>query len=464
MKLLDDEKDSAVKIWLLSSVVWLAITPFIGFFMSFQFFAPDAMEFLGAFNLSFGKLRAMHTSGVIFAWFGMAAFGSVFYIVPRLCNTLLYSERLANLTAWLWNLVVVLMIVSYWAGIRQPYEYAEAPWFVDILVVIAVLLIIYNIQMTVMRRKRAKLYVSVWYLVGGLYMTAIVYLVGNFLPYLFTGVGTMIINGWWIHNAVGLFITPFGIGIAYYIIPKSAKMPLYSHRLSIIGFWTLVAIYPFTGVHHYLQAPIPTWLAEMAIILSVLLLIPVFAAVTNFLMTPRNNWERLVKSYPLRFATMGTIFYLITSLQGVFQTASIFNWFVHFTEWVPAHAHIAILGAFTLYTISAVYYIIPRVTGRQLWSRSLASWHFWLLAIGIPIFWIIFTISGIVMGYGINLQGNTVYEMIEPLKAIRVARTIAGGFIVLGMWIFAYNIFMTLRKGKPFIEGVSDEVPEVEVK
>ncbi len=462
MNLKVNEMPGSVKTWLLSAVLWLAIAPFIGFFMSFQFFAPNAMEFLSTLNLSFGKLRAMHTSGVIYGWFGMAAFGAVFHIIPRLCNTGLYSDRLSSFTAWLWNFAVALMIISYWAGIRQPYEYAEAPWFVDILVVIAVLLIIYNIQMTVIRRERARLYVSVWYLAGGLYMTAIVYLVGNFLPYLFTGVGNMIINGWWIHNAVGIFITPLGIGIAYYIIPKSSKTPLYSHRLSIIGFWTLIVIYPFTGVHHYLQAPVPTWLAELAIVTSVLLLIPVFAAVTNFIMTPRHNPERFIKSYPLRFAALGTVFYLITCLQGAFQTSSMFNWFIHFTEWVPAHAHIAILGAFTLFTISAVYYIIPRVTGRQMWSRRLASWHFWLLAVGIPVFWVVFTMSGIVMGYGVNQLGSTIYEMTGPLKAIRAARTIAGAFIVMGMWIFAYNIFMTLRKGKPFIDGESEEVPEVE--
>jgi len=467
--------DSAARFWLLSSVFWMTIGPFLGLLISTQFIWPDLWATtLDPLGLNFGELRAVHTNSVIYAVFGMGAFGSIMYIVPRLVDQNLHSEKLGVFTGYAWNAVIVLdalllLGAEYLTGSpflnailgRQPFEYAEAPLLLDVLVVVAVLAVIYNLLRTLRKREEAKLYVSVWYLVGGLFMTAVTYLVGNFVPgYIVGGASGMIVNGWWIHNAVGLFVTPLGVGIAYYVIPKASKTPLYSHRLSIIGFWTLVWVYPITGVHHYMQAPIPTWLNELAIVTSILLLIPVFAAVTNFFMTPGGNWKRWTESYPLRFAMVGTVYYLLTCLQGPFHTSNTVNYYIHFTEWVASHAHLAALGAFVFYVTALMYYAFPRITGRQFYSRRLASWHFWLLTIGLLAFWVTFTISGIVMAVGTNTLGATVHEMNNAVVSMRAARTFFGAWIVVGFWLFAYNVYQTVVRGKGQpLEQESDEVP-----
>jgi cytochrome c oxidase cbb3-type subunit 1 len=338
----------------------------------------------------------------------------------------------------------------------QPYEYAEAPLLVDILIVLCAVAIIISVHATVLARTKPTLYVSIWYLLGGLYTTAITYLAGNFLVLAFSGLGNQIIHAWWLHNAVGLFITPLGLGIAYYLIPITSQQPVYSHRLGILGFWTLMAFYPGTGLHHFLQMPMPTWIGEFAVVSSVLLAIPVLAVVVNHLATPANNWRKIFESFPLRFAIFGSVYYLFTCIQGPFQTTHAVNWFVHFTEWVQAHAHLALTGAFTCYGIAAIIYIFPRVTGRQLYSRTLASWVFWIMAVVFPLFYLGFTHSGLLTAISINILGNTIYETISAVWLARFFRTLMGAGVVLGFWLFGYLIVRSLQVGPKFEEGMNE--------
>lgn len=316
-----------------------------------------------------------------------------------------------------------------------------------------------SVHSTVLARRRERLYVSIWYLLGGLYTTAITYLVGNFLTLAFSGLGNQILHAWWLHNAVGLFITPLGVGIAYYIIPLAARQPLYSHRLSILGFWTLMVFYPGTGLHHFLQMPVPRWIGEFAVISSVLLAIPVLAVVVNHLATPKADWTRLIKSFPLRFAFLGSVYYLVTCIQGPFQTTHAVNWFVHFTEWVQAHAHLALAGAFTCYGLAAGFYLFPRLTGRRLYSRPLAGWIFWLMAVIFPLFYLGFTHSGLVTGVSVNLLGNTIYETLQAVWLARFFRTLMGAGVVLAFWLYVFLIVRSLWAGPAWQEG-QDEVAE----
>lgn len=456
----------AIKLWFFSSLVWLALGPAIGLFQSLQFLWPDALAFLSDWSLAYSKLRIVHTNAVILGWLIMMFVAATLYIVPKLCQTELRHAGWAYWAGWLWNLAVVLDVVLIWAGIVghpllsiQPYEYAEAPLAVDLIVVIAVVMVIFSVHHTVLRRERARLYVSVWYLLGGLYTTAITYLVGNFLTLGFSGLGNQVLEAWWLHNAVGLIITPAGLGIAYYLIPMAAQRPLYSHSLSILGFWTLMVFYPGTGLHHFLQMPMPTWIHEFAVISSVLLAIPVLAVVVNFLGTPQGNWQRTFESFPLRFAVLGSVYYLLTCIQGPFQTTTAVNWFVHFTEWVQAHAHLALAGAFTCFGMAAAFFMFPRVVGRQLYSRTLASWTFWLMAVVFPLFYLGFTHSGLVTAISINLLGNTIYETLSAVWLARLFRTLMGAGVVLGFLLFVWLIGRSLRAGPRFEEGMN-EVPE----
>jgi cytochrome c oxidase cbb3-type subunit I len=400
---------------------------------------------------------------VIYGWIGMSFVAAIFYIVPKLCGVPLKYPKLAYWAGWLWNLAVLLNLALIWAGIVgnpllsiQPYEYAEAPLLVDILIVLCAVAIIISVHATVLARTKPTLYVSIWYLLGGLYTTAITYLAGNFLVLAFSGLGNQIIHAWWLHNAVGLFITPLGLGIAYYLIPIASQQPVYSHRLGILGFWTLMAFYRGTGLHHFLQMPMPTWIGEFAVVSSVLLAIPVLAVVVNHLATPANNWRKIFESFPLRFAIFGSVYYLFTCIQGPFQATHAVNWFVHFTEWVQAHAHLALTGAFTCYGIAAIIYIFPRVTGRQLYSRTLASWVFWIMAVVFPLFFLGFTHSGLVTAISINILGNTIYETISAVWLARFFRTLMGAGVALGFWLFGYLIVRSLQVGPKFEEGMNE--------
>ncbi len=453
----------AVKLWFMSSLFWLGLGPLVGLFMSLQFLWPDSLNFLGDLSLAYSKLRIFHTNLVVYGWIATSFVAAILYIIPKLSENELKLPKLAYWAGWIWNLAVALDIALIWAGVVgspllsiQPYEYAEAPMLVDLLIVVGAVMIIASVHLTVITRKRPALYVSVWYLLGGLYTTAITYLVGNFLTLAFTGLGNQIIHAWWLHNAVGLFITPLGVGIAYYIVPKAAERPLYSHRLSILGFWTLMAFYPGTGLHHFLQMPMDRWIGEFAVISSVLLAIPVLAVVVNFLATPRGAWQRVIQSFPLRFAALGTVFYLLTCIQGPFQTTHAVNWFVHFTEWVQAHAHLALAGAFTCYGLAAGYYLFPRLTGRQIYSWTLASWTFWLMAVIFPLFYLGFTHAGIVTGISINQLGNSIYETIVAVWMPRLFRTVMGAGVVLAFLFYIYQFVRSLKVGAEWREGMNE--------
>jgi cbb3-type cytochrome c oxidase subunit I len=456
-------ENKAIRFWFISSVFWIGIGPLIGLFQSLQFLWPESLNFLAEFSLSYSKLRIFHTNLVVYGWIGTSFISAILYIIPKLCDTELKFPKLAYWAGWIWNIAVILNLILIWAGIVgnpllsiQPYEYAEAPMLVDILIVIAVVMIIASVHITVIKRKRKALYVSVWYLLGGLYTTAITYLVGNFLVLAFTGLGNQIIHAWWLHNAVGMFITPLGVGIAYYIIPKASKQPLYSHRLSILGFWTLMAFYPGTGVHHFLQMPMPRWIGEFAIISSVLLAIPVLAVVVNFLATPRGAWERVIHSYPLRFAILGAMYYLLTCIQGPFQSTHAVNWFIHFTEWVQAHAHLALAGAFTCFGLAAGFYLFPRITGRQLYSSSMSSWIFWLMAIIFPLFYLGFTHSGIVTGISVNLLGQSIYESLQAVWTARLFRTAMGAGVMLAFLLYIFMILRSFKIGPTWTEDMNE--------
>lgn len=459
----------AIKLWFYSALFWLLLGPAIGVLQSLQFLVPEWLLGLDSAGLPYSKLRIMHTNLAIYGWIVMSFIGAILYIVPRLTDTDLRYPDVAYWAGWVWNTALALNVVLIHAGIVgsallsiQAGEYAEAPLISDILITLAVVAVIVSVHATVLARKR-RLYVSVWYLLGGLYTTAITYLVGNYLVLAFGGLGYQVIEAWWLHNAVGMIITPLGLGVAYYVIPLAAQKPLYSHRLSILGFWTLMAFYPGTGLHHFLQMPMPTWINEFAMISSVLLAIPVLAVVTNLLATPAGNWGRAFESYPLRFTALGVVYYLFTCIQGPFQATAAVNWYVHFTEWVQAHAHLALAGAFTCFGMGAIYFILPRVTGKQFYSRTMASWTFWLMAVAFPLFYLGFTHSGLVTSISVNHLGNTIYQTISAVWMARLFRTVMGLGTVLAFVLFAWLVLKTLWQGKPWQEGMN-EVPEAEPK
>src|SRR5512137_3099662 len=280
-----EEPTSAL--FLVSSVVFFAITTLVGLLVATKFVWPEFMSTIP--QLTYGRLRPLHINGVLFGWLLAADMGLAFYLVPRLCGVKLWSEKLGVATAVIWNVIVLGAVVSLLAGWNQGLEYAELPLPLDVLVVVAWIMFGANIFGTIAQRKYLQMYVSLWYVMGTTLWTAFVYLTGNFAVLFATGVNQANLNWMYVHNAVGLIFTPIGLAIAYYYIPKSSNTPLFSHKLSMIGFWSLAFVYVWTGAHHMLHGPISQWLQTIAIAFSVMLLIPVWTLVYNFLATMKGQ-------------------------------------------------------------------------------------------------------------------------------------------------------------------------------
>jgi cytochrome c oxidase cbb3-type subunit 1 len=301
----------------------------------------------------------------------------------------------------------------------------------------------FNIFATVATRKHEKIYVSSWYIMGAIIWTAFVYLTGNFAVEFFSGVNQMNLNWFYVHNAVGLIFTPLGIGIAYYYIPKAAQAPLYSHKLSMIGFWSIAFIYVWTGAHHMLNGPISQWLQTVSILFSACLIIPVWTVVFNFFATVSGRWERVRQEPVLKFLMAGTTFYVLTCFQGPMHSLRTVNAIVSKTDWIVGHAHMAVFGAFSFFAIGGSLYTVPRIVGRQLYSVKLANQAFWIMFTGGLVFFAGLWIGGFMQG----LQWNDVtIPWIDTVKFMRpfwMVRLLSGAFIYSGIVLVFYNLVRT---------------------
>ena len=301
--------------FLLSAAFWLVFAPTIGVILSIKF---NYFGFLGGVSwLTWGRLRPVHVMGVIFGAFTTAIFGLTYYMVPRLCGVRMYKENWSRAIFWLWNLGLTAGLISLALGQNLGIEAGEFPVWDDILIEIVFILITIQIIVTVVRRKEKKLYVTLWYLTAAFVWTVFNYAFGHFiLPFSMPGVNNAAMHGLYIHYVVGLWITPAGLAVIYYFLPLSAQAPLYSHKLSLIGFWSLAFFYPFVGTHHYIYSPIPYWTQTIAIVASMMLIIPVWTVIQNFYGTFVGHWQRLQESYTAKFLIIGAFYYLIGCFQG----------------------------------------------------------------------------------------------------------------------------------------------------
>ncbi len=444
------QPNSAARNFIYSATFWVAVTDTIGLVTSAEFVDPDL--FGGIPWLEFGRVRPMHVNGVAFLWLSMGYVGVFFYIIPKLCGRPLYSERLANITMILWNIWGVALILTLGAGMTQAREYAEAIWPLDIWFVILLGLTAYNIFMTLATRIEPKLYVSVWYIIGALVWFPNVYMIGNVIwnpPFgALQGIDDSVWQWFYGHNILGLWFTTGGVGIAYYMIPAITRTPVYSHLLSLVGFWTLGLFYTMVGQHHLLQTPTPGWLKTVATLGSISLFVPVLTFITNIFMTMRGNWQKIYESVPLKFIITGVIFYLITCIQGPFQATQSFNRLIHFTQWIIGHAHLALLGAFTFILMGACYYVIPMTLGRRIFSVKLAEAQFWLMTLGFLGFFISLQIAGLIQGACWMTTNHSVYWCLTAIRPYLIARSVSGALMVSGGWIQLYNLYKTATAGE----------------
>ena len=431
--------------YMLSAAGWMVVGATFGFIGGTELIAPDLLGNIPW--IVFGRIRAMHTNLVMFGFVVTMLIGAAHTIVPHLLRTPLHSEKVGIASLVVWNLSLLVGVVALSFGYTQSREYAELFWPADIGVVIAFLLMLYNFTRTLMNREEKLLYVSVWYFVGGLYLSAATYVIGNvmWVPWkgALHGMPDAVIHWFYGHNVLGLMMTPLAVGAAYYVIPRAAKAPLYSHTLSLIGFWSLLVMYTHIGTHHLLQAPAPTWLKLISIVDSIAMIIPVATVLVNLWMTAKGRVASLTQDIAARFVFVGTILYLIVCVQGPFQSLPVVQRITHFTNWVPAHAHLAVLGFVGMIAFGTFYFLLPGITGREIHSRGLAVLQYWLMLFGVSGMMVDLTIAGLVQGHA-WFHGETVYRVLPSMYVYNVVRVMMGGLIVTGACVGMYNVVRSL--------------------
>jgi len=454
-----DRQDSAALHGLISGAIWFVIGVTLGLTMSEELTLPDL--FSGIPQLVFSRLRPAHVNMMLFGFLSTAFYGAWYFIVPRLCRIPLQSNRMANILLLLWNITVFAGTIALLNGDSQGKEYSEYPWYIDWPIELLLIVNAVIIYRTIGARREPKLYVSLWYIGGTVVWIALLYAIGNVLWHPITtnlpdgqvqysgaliGLDDAIWNWFYGHNVFGLYITTGGIAIVYYLVPKIVRRPVYSHSMSLIGFWAIALLYAPTGQHHLLQAPIPNWTKVYAIICSVALIVPVFTQSTNIFMTMRGQWGMIFDNVPLRYVLTGSFFYLSASFQGSIQSFMTVNKFVHFTQWTVAHAHLALLGGFGFLAGGATLYMIPQILRRPIWSRNLADAQYWLMLLGLTGFFWALTAAGLAQASAWTSAGQQIVKSFVLLKPYFYLRSIFGGMIWLGALLQLINVVMTLRQ------------------
>jgi len=426
-----------IRKWLAWGFLWLLFFPTVGVIVSTKFNYP---EFLGNLPwLTFGRLRPIHVNGVIWGPFSTLFIGLCHYIVPRLCGVRLWKERWGYTLLWVWNLNLALAVVLLALGWNRGWEAGEFPLINVIIIFLSVLLLTVQFLMTIKNRRETPLYVSLWYLIAAFIWTDVNLVVLMLGPHHIPGINNAAWHGLFIHYVVGLWITPAGYVLIYYFLPASVRNPIYSHKLSLIGFWSLAFFYPFVGIHHYLYSPIADWAETIAIISSMMLIIPVWTVLQNFFGTMIGKWREFGRNLPAKFLIVGSIMYLVGCFQGSTEALRSLQQPTHFTDFVISHSHLTVFGTFVVWAIGGALYVWPRVTGSELWSFKLGNWGFWLITVGISAMGLILSAQGLQQGYMLMAQS----EWIDSVNAIRPywwVRTFTGISMDIGMSLLVYNL------------------------
>ncbi|CAN5266717.1 hypothetical protein BH10CYA1_BH10CYA1_36370 [soil metagenome] len=419
----------------LAALVTLLISAIFGLIVSIKMHHPD---FAGNDAwLTWGRLRYNHTQGIFFGWLGNAFLMFLYYAVPKLSLRSVTSKQLGWCLFALWNFAVVLPgWLLVFAGFSQPLEWGEFPLMVDAFVVVALLIMIAQFALPLLKGKLSHLYVSGWYILGSLIFTALAYPVGNIAPQLLPGAQGAAFSGLWIHDAIGLYVTPLAVAIAYFVIPMATRRPINSHFLSMIGFWILFFVYPLNGTHHYIFSAIPMDAQSGAIAASVYLGLDVILVVANLLLSLRGSGQFIKQDVSLRFVWMGIILYLIVSLQGSLQALMPLNRLVHFSDWVIGHSHLAMLGFASFVAVGGMTHVWQRIPGVRFNQKAL-TWCYWLMLSGMIAMVAVLTVAGLVESH----LWQSSLPWLDSVRTVRdywVARTFAAipvlaGFICL--WI-----------------------------
>jgi len=452
--------DGVVRGFAIMSVIYGVVGMLVGVIIAAQLAWPE-LNF-GVSWLTYGRLRPLHTNAVIFAFGGSVLFATSYYVVQRTCHTHLFSNKLAWLTFWGWNAVIVSAVITLPMGLTQSKEYAELIWPIDLL--ITVVWVSYAIVFfgTVGIRKVKHIYVANWFFGAYIITIALLHIFNNLaIPTsathsysAYAGVQDAMIQWWYGHNAVGFFLTAAFLGMMYYFIPKQAERPVYSYRLSIVHFWALIFTYMWAGPHHLHYTALPDWTQSVGMVFSLILLAPSWGGMINGIMTLSGAWHKLRDDPILRFLIVSLSFYGMSTFEGPMMSIKTVNALSHYTDWTVGHVHSGALGWVGLVSMGSLYYLIPRLFGqKKMYSVPAIEIHFWVATIGIVLYIAAMWIAGVMQGLmwrSVNPDGSLTYTFVESVKAtfpFYVIRLLGGLLYLGGMIVMLWNTIMTARQG-----------------
>lgn len=459
-----------VRNFIYASIVFGVVGMLVGLILAFMFLFPNITS--GIPFLSFGRLRPLHTNAVIFAFVGNAMFAGVYYSMQRLLKARMFSDFLSKLHFWGWQLIIVAAAITLPLGYTTSKEYAELEWPIDIA--IALIWVVFGINMigTIIKRRERHIYVAIWFYIATFVTVAVLHIFNSLeLPVsglksysVYAGVQDALVQWWYGHNAVAFFLTTPFLGLMYYFVPKAANRPVYSYRLSIIHFWSLIFIYIWAGPHHLLYSALPDWAQNLGVVFSVMLIAPSWGGMINGLLTLRGVWDKVRTDAVLKFYVVAITGYGMATFEGPMLSLKNVNAIAHFTDWIIAHVHVGALAWNGFLSFGMIYWLVPRLTKTKLFSEKLANFHFWIGTLGIVLYALPMYVAGFTQASmwkqfkadGGSLEYGNFLETVTQIIPMYWMRAVGGTLYLVGVLVLVYNIVRTVKQGS----AVQDDAAE----
>ncbi len=462
-----------VKNFAIATVVWGIVGMLVGVIIASQLFYPQ-LNFTQ--YLTFGRIRPLHTNAVIFAFVGNAIFMGIYYSLQRLLKARMFSDALSKFHFWGWQLIIVAAAITLPMGLTTSKEYAELEWPIDIAITLVWVAFGINMFGTIIKRREKHLYVAIWFYIATFVTVAVLHLVNSFeMPVSlfksyswYAGVQDALVQWWYGHNAVAFFLTTPFLGLMYYYMPKMAERPVYSYKLSILHFWSLIFLYIWAGPHHLLYSSLPDWAQTLGVAFSIMLIAPSWGGMLNGLLTLRGAWDKVRDDVLLKFMVVGITCYGMATFEGPMLSLKNINAIAHFTDWIVSHVHVGALGWNGFLTFAMLYWIIPRIFNTQLFSRKAANFHFWIATLGIILYAVPMYFAGYTQGLmwkefteeGLLKYPNFLDTTIRILP-MHMLRALGGFLYWSGAIVMAWNLFKTAKSGVLVANEAAESFPLV---
>ena len=462
--------DQIVRMFTLATIFWVTIAMLVGIIVALQLAIPQ-LNFTAW--LTFGRLRPLHTNAAIYAFAGNAIFAGIYHSTQRLIKTRLFSDGLSQLHFWGWQFIIVLAVITLPLGISQGKEFAELEWPIDIAVVLIWVVFAINFFGTLLKRNEKHLYVAIWFYIATILTVALLYIVnaicipvGLFKSYIvFAGIQDALVQWWFGHNAVAFFLTTPFLGLMYYYLPKAVNRPIYSYRLSVVHFWSLIFMYIWAGPHHLLNTALPEWLQTLGTVFSVMLWAPSWGGAVNGILTLRGAWHLLRTNPIIKFFVAAITFYAMATFEGPLLSIKAVNSLGHYTDWIVGHVHLGALGWNGFLSFGMIYFIVPKLWSTELYSKKLANIHFWIGILGILFYYVSMLAAGITQGLmwrAVDTNGSLVYpdfvETVIRILPLFLFRALGGVLFLGGFVLMLYNVCKTIKQAPKELEEETVQV------